>query len=100
LFQFSLAFFKIFLCLLSTPQIIYVYNLPPMTFSNFLIEKCHVPLGLGIGGNSDSRGFSAYHPNLGGENGNFTDFTATKVDFNRYHHRVQAGNRLERESSG
>jgi hypothetical protein len=45
-------------------------------------------LGLGIGGNGDGRGFSAYHSDFGGENGNFTDFAANKVDFDRYHHRL------------
>jgi hypothetical protein len=45
-------------------------------------------VGLGIGGNGDGRGFSAYRPNFGGENGNFTDFAATKVDFDCYRHRL------------
>ena len=45
-------------------------------------------VGLGIGGNGDGRGFSTYHPDFGGENGNFTDFAATKVDFDCYRHRI------------
>jgi hypothetical protein len=43
---------------------------------------------MGIGGNGDGRGFFAYCPDFGGENGNFTDFATTKVDFNRYYHRL------------
>jgi hypothetical protein len=43
---------------------------------------------MGIGGNDDGRGFSTYCHDFGGENGNFTDFATTKVDFNRYCHRL------------
>jgi hypothetical protein len=43
-------------------------------------------IGLGIGGNGDGRGFFTYRPDFDSENGNFTDFATTKVDFDRYRH--------------
>jgi hypothetical protein len=54
--------------------------------SNYCRLQAAAALGLGIEGNGDGRGFSAYRPDFSGENSNFTDFAATKVDFDRYRH--------------